>query len=579
MNFQIKHILPTRDRAVKIELRLFEIILILTISVFTFWTIYGFIVGYEYFVQTVYTSGIVIYSVIYFLQKKGVAFRKLSVVYYYLALLLIGISWFPAGGITTAIPTFLGLVYLSGLLVLPLRDYLIFIIVTFGMVLGLILYEVNNPALAAPYQSDALLMQDMAIATLTSLAIMGVCLYIFKRTYIDDRRLLRQRNIELEKEKRKAETTDQAKTTFLATISHEMRTPLNGIVGMTELLSKTNVDKEQEDLIESLNYSSNILHGLISNVLDITTIEAGKLELSMGSFSLEDELKAIWKVFDKRVTSNPNLEIKLEVDKELPKYVTGDVSRIRQVLVNLMNNATKFTWKGNITLSVRVLGKTGDVCSVEFSIKDTGAGIPSEKHAHLFETFYKSSEREGYEGTGLGLAIVEKLVTLMGGNIAFESQLNEGSHFYFTLPLGIATDVVPENLDRITVPGLDDLRILIVEDIEINRMVATKMLSKLNIQDVDLAFNGNEGVHKAKEKFYDIIFMDLQMPDISGFEASRQISEFYKEKENKPIIIALTANAMKSSVDDGKKVGMSDYLLKPIKTETLKQVLMKYASQ
>lgn len=579
MNFQIKHILPATDRSIKIEQRLFEIILVLTIAVFIFWTIYGFVVGYEYFVQTVYSSGIVIYSVIYFLQKKGVAFRKLSITYYYLALFLIGISWFPAGGITTAIPTFLGLVYLAGLLVLPLKDYLIFIIITFGMVLGLIVYEINDPSMAAPYQSDALLTQDIAIATLTSLAIMGVCLYIFKRTYIDDRRLLRQKNLELEKEKQRAESTDQAKTTFLATISHEMRTPLNGIVGMTELLAKTNVDKEQEELIESLNYSSNILHGLISNVLDITTIEAGKLELSMGSFSLAEELTAVWKVFEKKAASNPNLEIKLELDTELPKYVTGDVSRIRQVLVNLMNNATKFTWKGSIILSVRVLGKTGDVCSIEFSIKDTGAGIPPEKQDHLFETFYKASEHEGYEGSGLGLAIVEKLVTLMGGNIAFESKLNEGSHFYFTLPLGIASEDEMGSLDRITVPGLDHLRILIVEDIEINRMVATKMLLKMNIQDVDLAFNGTEGVNKAKEKFYNIIFMDLQMPDISGFEASRQITEFYKEKENKPIIIALTANAMKSSVDDGKKVGMSDYLLKPIKTETLKQVLMKYASQ
>lgn len=579
MNFQIKHILPATDRSIKIEQRLFEIILVLTIAVFIFWTIYGFVVGYEYFVQTVYSSGIVIYSVIYFLQKKGVAFRKLSITYYYLALFLIGISWFPAGGITTAIPTFLGLVYLAGLLVLPLKDYLIFIIITFGMVLGLIIYEINDPSMAAPYQSDALLTQDIAIATLTSLAIMGVCLYIFKRTYIDDRRLLRQKNLELEKEKQRAESTDQAKTTFLATISHEMRTPLNGIVGMTELLAKTNVDKEQEELIESLNYSSNILHGLISNVLDITTIEAGKLELSMGSFSLAEELTAVWKVFEKKAASNPNLEIKLELDTELPKYVTGDVSRIRQVLVNLMNNATKFTWKGSIILSVRVLGKTGDVCSIEFSIKDTGAGIPPEKQDHLFETFYKASEHEGYEGSGLGLAIVEKLVTLMGGNIAFESKLNEGSHFYFTLPLGIASEDEVGSLERITVPGLDHLRILIVEDIEINRMVATKMLRKMNIQDVDLAFNGTEGVNKAKEKFYNIIFMDLQMPDISGFEASRQITEFYKEKENKPIIIALTANAMKSSVDDGKKVGMSDYLLKPIKTETLKQVLMKYASQ
>lgn len=579
MKSTILNILPTTDRSVRIEYRLFEITLALTVLVFLFWSVYGLIVGYGYFVQTVYTCGVFIYSILYVLQKKGIAFRSISLFYYYLILFLLGISWLPSGGIKAAIPTFLALVYVSGLLVLPLKDYLIFIVATLGLVLGLTLYEVYSPESAAPYQSNDLLMQDLAIATLTSLVIMGICLYVFKRTYIADRRELREKYGELEKEKHRAQSTDQAKTTFLATISHEMRTPLNGIVGMTELLSSTNVNKEQEDLIESLVYSSNILHGLISNVLDITTIEAGKLKLQMSSFDIREELNAIWKVFKKKVGSNKNLEINLNVDESLPKFLTGDIARIRQVLVNLMNNAVKFTYKGSIDLDVSVVNKTGDVASVKFSIRDTGAGIPEENQSRLFETFYKGSDDEKYEGTGLGLSIVEKLVSLMGGTIAFESVLKEGSHFYFTLPLGVSESPEDKKMNLMVVPGLTDLDILVVEDVQINRLVAEKMLKSLGITKVDMAFNGNEGVRKASEKLYDIILMDLQMPDISGFEASKQITSIYENEIEKPLIIALTANAMKNSREECIEAGMIDYILKPIRTETLKEVLMKYIKE
>ncbi|MEP0986661.1 ATP-binding protein [Ekhidna sp.] len=576
---RIKHILPATDRSIQIEKRLFETTLALTVLVFLFWSIYGFIIGYDLFIQSIYTGGVFIYSTLYFIHKRSNTFRAISITYYYLILFLIGISWFPSGGIKAAIPTFLALVYLSGLLVLPLRDYLAFIIVTFGLVLGLTIYEINNPELAATYENAELLMQDLTIATLSSLVIMGICLYIFKRTFIDDRRELRKRNKELESEKRNAESTDRAKSTFLATISHEMRTPLNGIVGMTELLSNTNLDKEQRELIESLGYSSNILHGLISNVLDLTIIEAGKLQLTKNSFSSTDELNAIWKIFEKKAGNNPNLEIKLDVDPKLPQYLKGDISRIRQVLINLLNNAVKFTWKGSITLRVEVVGQTGDVISVRFSVQDTGAGIAEEKQPYLFETFYKASDRDGYEGSGLGLTIVQRLVSLMGGHVQFESEPKKGSNFYFTLPLGIAHEDDLASFDKIEVPGMDELKVLIVEDIEINRLVANKILKTLNISNVDLAINGTEGVEKATSKFYDIIFMDLQMPDISGFEASKRISEHYKGELHKPVIIALTANALKKSKEECLAVGMSDYLLKPIKSETIKQVLMKYLNK
>ncbi|MEO9871700.1 ATP-binding protein [Ekhidna sp.] len=576
MNFRITNILPTAERSVKIEFRLFEITLFLTVTFFLFWSVFGFIVGYGFFIQTVYLSGLFIYSGIYYLQKREISFRALSLTYYYLVLFLLAISWLPSGGIKGAIPTFLAMVYLSGLLVLPLKDYLIFIIITFGIVLGLIVYEINYPDQAAPYLDYDLLIQDLAIATLVSLIIMGVCLFLFKRTYVEDRKELRKKNSELEKKKVSAESTDQAKTTFLATISHEMRTPLNGIVGITELLSKTKTNTEQEELIESLMYSSDILHGLVKDVLDITTIEAGKMKLQVGSFAVRDELKTLWNVFEKKISSNPNLEIKINFDQSLPEHLSGDLARIRQVLVNLLNNALKFTYKGSIVLDVKVAGLVGNVASIQFLVTDTGVGIPEDKQPYLFDTFYKGSEATGYEGTGLGLSIVEKLVKLMGGKVYFESIPQQGSKFHFTLPLGVVEKGDVSDFKQIVIPGLKELKVLIVEDVEINRLVAKKLLKSLGIETIAVAINGTQGVEEAKEKFYDIIFMDLQMPDISGFEASLQISKHFEDKEKKPIIIALTANAMKSSMEECYASGMSDYILKPIKSDIIKEVLMKY---
>ncbi len=543
---------------------------------FLFWSIYGFVVKYEAFVQSVYVSGVFIFGILYTFQKRDKYFRFLSLITYYLMLLMLGIAWLPSGGVRAAIPEYIALIFISGLLVLPIKDFLIFILATFGMVLGLTLYEMNFPDAAAPYTSEELLLQDLSISTLAMLIIAGISLFIFKRSYIDDRRELRRKNKELGYEKQKAETTDEAKTTFLATVSHEMRTPLNGIVGMIELLSKTNLDQEQKELLKSLTYSGNILQGLISNVLDITTIEAGKLDLDAKAFDIRKELNSLREMFEKRLLNKPEVALSLKVDDQIPKILIGDLARIRQILINLLNNSIKFTRKGSISLEVTSSNILGGLLSMKFEVSDTGVGIRKEKQKHLFETFYKASDSEGYEGTGLGLAIVKRLVSLMGGKISFESEEGVGSKFNVTLPLGIGEATEPEGMEKVSMQGLDKLRVLVVEDIEINRLVAKKLLKSIGVEQIEMAVNGNTGVSKASQDFYDIIFMDLQMPDISGFEASKQITEYYSDKAEKPIIIALTANAMKNSMDECYEVGMSDYVLKPVRSEMLKEVLLKY---
>ena len=572
----LNHILPNTDKSKRIEHRLFEISLFMSIIVFLFWSTYGFIVQYGVFVQSIYVSGVFIFGTLYAIQKQGKHFRVLSLINYYLLLFMLGIAWLPSGGVRAAIPEYIALIFISGLLVLPIRDFLIFILMTFGMVLMLTVYEIYYPDAAATYDSTDLLLQDLTISTLAMLVIAGISLFIFKRAYIADRRELRKKNKELGVEKQKAETTDEAKTTFLATVSHEMRTPLNGIVGMIELLSKTNLDQEQKELLKSLTYSGNILHGLISNVLDITTIEAGKLDLDVKAFEIRKELNSLREMFEKKIVDKPDVKISLKIDDQIPDIIIGDLARIRQILVNLLNNSLKFTRKGSVSLEATSENLMGGLLSIKFTVSDTGVGIRAEKQKHLFETFYKASDTDGYEGTGLGLAIVQRLVSLMGGKISFESEEGVGSEFSVTLPLGVGEASEPEGMEKIALQGLDKLRVLVVEDIEINRMVAKKLLNSIGVEQIEMAVNGNTGVSKATQDFYDIIFMDLQMPDISGFEASNQIKDFYLDKDDKPIIIALTANAMKNSMDECYKVGMSDYILKPVRSEMLKEVLMKY---
>ena len=550
----------------------------MTIVVSLFWAVYGFFVQFEPFLQSIYLTCAFVFGILYFLHKRTKRFRVLSLISYYLLLLTLGIAWVPSGGVRAAIPEYAAVILISGLLVLPIKDFLIFIIVTFSLVLGLTTYEIHFPEAASTYDSVGLLLQDLTISTLVMLVITGISLFIFKKAYIQDRRELRKKNKELGLEKQKAETTDEAKTTFLATVSHEMRTPLNGIVGMIELLSKTNLDKEQKELLKSLTYSGNILHGLISNVLDITTIEAGKLNLDVKAFDVRKELNSLTEMFQKRVNERPELDITLTIDDQMPKILIGDLVRIRQILVNLLNNSYKFTRKGSVSLNATCSNIMGGLLSVKFTVSDTGAGIREEKQKHLFETFYKASDSDGYEGTGLGLAIVKRLVSLMGGSVSFESQEGVGSKFYVTLPLGIGEEPESEGLEKVSFQGLDKLKILVVEDIEINRMVAKKLLQSIGVNQIEMAVNGNSGVSKATQDTYDIIFMDLQMPDISGFEASKQITEFYQGHSEKPIIIALTANAMRNSMDECYEVGMSDYLLKPVRSEMLKEVLLKHVS-
>lgn len=580
MAMRFKNILPTKDKNEKIEILLFEIAIFLTILVFLFWTGFSFYAEYQTLIKTIFVFGFVAYTGIYIAQKKGVSFNIMSSIYFGLSFGIMAFAWLQGGGITGAIIQFIILIFISGLLVLPIRAYLVFILLTSVIVIGFAIYEYFNPGAAIPYTNNLHRIRDISIASIISIIVLGFSLFTFKRSYVRDRESLGKAINEIQVEKVKAESADKAKSQFLATISHEMRTPLNGIVGISELLGETDLNPEQVEMVKNLSYSSNMLHSLISDVLDLTTIEDENLELNENKFHLESEIKDILEIFRPKIDSRKAfLHLHHEHDNSIPKVLYGDISRIRQVLVNLVNNGIKFTNDGSVIIQTKLLKREAGVATVQFSVSDTGVGISKEDQDKLFTKFFRTRLANTIEGTGLGLTISKRLVELMGGEISFTSQLKKGSTFSFELPLSLKPKT-PEKVEAsVNDDDLSGLKILIAEDVPINQMVLSKMLKNLGIENIEIVEDGKQALEAATngENEFDFILMDIQMPKLDGSQASRKIIEFYKG--DLPFkIIAVTANVMKDDFVLYRESGMVDVLSKPVNIKMLSHTLHKHLS-
>ncbi|MBR9917951.1 response regulator [bacterium] len=502
----------------------------------------------------------------------------MSSIYFGLSFGIMAFAWLPGGGITGAIIQFIILIFISGLLVLPIRAYLVFILLTSVIVIGFAIYEYFNPGAAVPYSNETHRIRDTSIASIISIVVLGFSLFTFKRSYVRDRESLGKAINDIQVEKVKAESADKAKSQFLATISHEMRTPLNGIVGISELLGETDLNPEQVEMVKNLSYSSNMLHSLISDVLDLTTIEDENLELNENKFHLDSEIKDILEIFRPKIDSRKAfLHLHHEHDNSIPKVLYGDISRIRQVLVNLVNNGIKFTNDGSVIIQTKLLKKEDGIATIQFSVSDTGVGISKEDQDKLFTKFFRTRLANTIEGTGLGLTISKRLVELMGGEISFTSQLKKGSTFSFDLPLSLKPKT-PEKVEAsVNDDDLSGLKILIAEDVPINQMVLSKMLKNLGIENIDIVDDGKQALEAATngENEYDFILMDIQMPKLDGSQASRRIIEFYKG--DLPFkIIAVTANVMKDDFVLYRESGMVDVLSKPVNIKMLSHTLHKH---
>ncbi len=377
-------------------------------------------------------------------------------------------------------------------------------------------------------------------------------------------------------DKKIAEIAVKAKQLFLSNMSHEIRTPMNSIIGFTNALLKTSINKEQKDFLTAIKLSGDALIVLINDILDLAKVDEGKMTFEKKTFNIRKAISAIKLLFEQKL-EDKNLKFHIHYDPKLPSKIVGDELRLRQIIINLIENAIKFTEKGKIEFRIQLLSENKESIRILFSLKDTGIGIPKEKQKQIFDNFEQASENTTrlYGGTGLGLAIVKKLIELQGGKISLVSSPKKGSTFLFELDFikekGQIEDITVEDnstQDLLSNPPKTDSTdkiILVVEDNALNRLLMKTLLIEYGCK-YDFAEDGEIALNMIKSKKYDLILMDIQMPVMNGFEATSYIRE--KLKSNVPIL-ALTADVTDLDIRKSKEVGMNDYITKPIDEKIL----------
>ncbi|MDH5389356.1 MAG: ATP-binding protein [Gammaproteobacteria bacterium] len=383
---------------------------------------------------------------------------------------------------------------------------------------------------------------------------------------------------ELKKARDDAERMSRTKGEFLANMSHEIRTPMNGVIGTLQLLEDTKLNETQREYVEIAYKSADSLMSILNDILDLSKIEAGQLEFEAIPFDLREVVNDVV-VLHSLKAEQMGIYLNSNVEEAVPRNVIGDPTRMRQVMVNLISNAIKFTSEGGVSVHIKLKLKDEKDALIRVEVMDTGIGIPKSKHQKLFVAFSQAdgSTTRKYGGSGLGLTIVRQLVEMMKGNLGVDSEVGKGSKFWFVIPLGIARDDEISEMPAIVAkPVVLTGKVLLVEDNPINQMVAKKMLEKTGLVSV-LAENGKEALERLEQEEFDAVLMDCQMPEMDGFEATRLWREQEQMLSNGRLpIIAMTANVMQGDRERCLASGMDDYLGKPVRQAELGSVLQRW---
>lgn len=413
----------------------------------------------------------------------------------------------------------------------------------------------------------------LSIALITILSLLTLSLYKNNNIRLKSNNVLHKKNSELIVSKEKAELASKTKANFLSTVTHELRTPLYAVTGLTNMLLDENPKPEQIPHLKSLKFSGDYLLTFINDILQINKIEANKVEVESEVFNLKKKIANVISALNNSAVGN-NVKLHFEYDDNLPHNYNADQLKISQILINLIGNSIKFTKNGDIWVRASKISEENGVYNVRFEVQDNGIGISTEKQEHMFESFSQGSIQinRKYGGTGLGLSIVKGLIDILKGKIYLKSMLGQGSTFFFELPLQFAEEAIEKEqisyFKDISEVELSDIKILIVEDNKINQMITKKILNKMKLK-CDVVENGEDAVEKIKTNTYDVVLMDIHMPGISGIEATKIIRTFNKDLT----IFALTAVTIEDKMVEFDEAGFTDIISKPFKQEDFEKKL------
>lgn len=421
--------------------------------------------------------------------------------------------------------------------------------------------------------SQKVLRSDKILSLVAILAVVILGTIIIKRL-LDQLKLISK----LALEKERADKSAGIKEQFLANMSHEIRTPINAVIGFSNLLQKSSLQNDQKQFVDLIQKSGENLLAVVNDILDISKLEAGMMRITKKPFNIRDSFLSLEMMFYHKATEK-NISFSCIIDDEIPDILVGDAERLVQVMINLINNAIKFTTEGEVIVNVRLQAKTASTVDLQFSIKDTGIGIPKNKLHTIFERFEQvdSDTSRQYGGTGLGLSIVKRIINLQGGEISVQSEPGEGSDFIFDInyeyiesPLMVVdTHSTIQNSENV---AFQNIRALVAEDNITNQTLLKYTLKQWNLE-YDLAENGQQALEMVKNNNYDIILMDIQMPIMDGYESVKRIR---KDINCSIPIIAMTAHVLPTEREKCMNAGMNDYLSKPLKEAELLKLLKKY---